>query len=148
MTTTILEGSHNDADDLRAALFGRSVVDVKMYEGYSGPKVGYYRAEGEVHLDDGTILYLAGNVGGCSCGAGDYELTKLNDLPLNGITNVEIKVNGEDVDDYGYGAQTYSIFVLAMGNEPVELAAFEGDDGNGYYGTGFWFKIVAPEDVA
>lgn len=147
MTTTNLEGRHNDADVLRDALFGRSVVDVKMYEGYSGPKVGYYRAEGEVHLDDGTILYLAGNEGGCSCGSGDYYLSKLNDLPVNGITNVEIKATPKSENRYE-DAYTYSIFVLTMGGEPVELASFEGDDGNGYYGTGFWFTIVAPEGVA
>jgi hypothetical protein len=35
------------------------------------------------------------------------------------------------------------VFVLAF-NGCTELAAFEGDDGNGYYGTGFWFQ-VAPD---
>jgi hypothetical protein len=34
------------------------------------------------------------------------------------------------------------VFILAQGLGPVELAAFEDDDGNGYYGTGFWFSII------
>lgn len=148
MTKTILSGTQDSGEALRAALFGRSVVDVKMYEDDSGPEVGYKRAEGEVRLDDGTILYLAGNDGCGGCPSGEYYLTKLNDLPLNGITNVEVRVDDSNTDKYGEGPMTYSIFVLAMDGKTVELASFEGDDGNGYYGTGFWFTIVAPEDVA
>lgn len=37
-------------------------------------------------------------------------------------------------------SHTYRIFVLAQ-DQRFELAAFDGDDGNGYYGTGFWFTV-------
>ena len=120
--------SHDDTDDLRAALFGRSVVSVHDYS-----------PEGRVLLDDGTELILQGNEGGCSCGGGDYSLTQLNDMPINGITNVEVDVEGHGNDT----RLTYRIFVLAQ-DERFELATFDGDDGSGYYGSGFWFTVNAP----
>ena len=124
--------SHDDTDDLRAALFGRSVVSVQTDE-------DDYNPEGRVLLDDGTELILQGNEGGCSCGGGDYALTRLNDMPINGITNVEV-----DVEKIGSGTRlTYRIFVLAQ-DERFELATFDGDDGSGYYGSGFWFTVKEP----
>jgi hypothetical protein len=138
-----ITGSQNDVETLRGALFGRSVVSVRMFDNETpGPKAGYYeRAQGEILLDDGTKLYLGGNVGGCSCGAGDYDLTRLNEMPINGITNVEVQATPKSENRYE-DAYTYSVFILAQGLGPVELAAFEDDDGNGYYGTGFWFSII------
>lgn len=140
-----INGYHDDVDLLRDALFGRSIVSVEHFEEGKGPKLDgdYYRSEGVVTLDDGTKLYLAGNEGGCSCGAGDYYLSSLNDMPVNGITDVQIEATPHTDRQYE-DAYTYKIFVLAMGDKPVELAAFDGDDGNGYYGTGFWFTIVKP----
>lgn len=115
--------SYAVVDALREALFGRSVVTVTIDDDY----------EGRVLLDDGTELILDGNVG-CSCGGGDYSLTQLNDMPINGITNVEVVV-----DEHGNGL-TYRLFVIAQ-DERFELATFDGDDGSGYYGTGFWFTV-------
>jgi hypothetical protein len=127
---------HTNVEELRAALFGRSVVSVRM--GEFSEQIAYSETvQGEVQLDDGTVLKLAGNTGGCICGAGDYDLSRLNDMPINGITDVEVDV--EDKDEYG--EKVYRIFVLAQ-DDRIELASFDGDDGNGYYGTGFWFAVV------
>ena len=38
---------------------------------------------------------------------------------------------------------TYRVFVLAQ-DERFELATFDGDDGSGYYGSGFWFTVKEP----
>ncbi len=123
--------TQEDVDTLRNTLIGRSVATVQLDRSL----------QGKVVLNDGTELILGGNEGGCSCGAGDYELVRLNDMPINGITNVEV-----DVEETGeYGEATYRIFVLAQ-DERFELAAFDGDDGNGYYGTGFWFTIRHTSD--
>lgn len=59
------------------------------------------------------------------------------------VTNVEI-----DYEDRGYGdgdqnPEVFRIFVLAQ-DQRFELATIEGDTGNGYYGTGFWFSVVRP----
>ncbi len=124
--------SHDDTDALREALFGRSVVSVQIGD-------DDYSPEGRVLLDDGTELILQGNEGGWSCGGGDYALTRLNDMPINGITNVEV-----DVEKIGSGTRlTYRIFVLAQ-DQRFELAAFEGDDGSDDYGSGFWFTVKEP----
>lgn len=137
---------YEDVDVLREALVGRSVVAVKMADpqmerqtlGKWGPTI-----EGEVRLDDGTVLLLAGNEGGCSCSAGDYELARLNAMPINGITAVDVELDNSQIDpEWGEGPQTYRIFVLGFDGARSELAVFEGSDGNGYYGTGFWFQIV------
>jgi hypothetical protein len=130
--------NHTDIEDLREALVGRSVTSVQL--GGDLPHKPYETTEGKLTLDDGTVLLLGGNTGGCSCGAGDYELVRLNEMPVNGIMNVEIT---DEADEYGEH-HTYRIFVLAQ-DQRFELAAFEGDDGNGYYGTGFWFTVLAPE---
>lgn len=135
--------NHTDIEDLRQALIGRSVTGVQL-GGELPPATTERRysddeTEGKVTLDDGTTLLLGGNVGGCSCGAGDYTLTRLNDMPVNGIMNVEVETTTTE-----YGDTTgYKIFVLAQ-DQRFALAEFEGDDGSGYYGTGFWFKVLAP----
>lgn len=134
--------NHEDVDALRSALTGRSVVAVKMIDttdetvGKWGPQL-----EGEVHLDDGRVLKLAGNGPQCACSAGEYSLTQLNDMPINGIMDVDVTVDAR-VDEYGEGPQTYRLFVLAQ-DDRIELATFDGDDGNGYYGTGFWFSVAS-----
>jgi hypothetical protein len=131
-----------DIDALREALIGRSVVRVNLHSDRPLPDGAYTGPVGEVELDDGSVLVLAGNGPHCACSAGDYDLTRLNDQPINGITNVTVTVDGEP-DEYGEGMQRYGIFVLAFGGD-FQLAEFEGDDGNGYYGTGFVFDVLKP----
>ena len=104
-----------------------------MLVGHAVAKV----AEDHLQLDDGTMLRLIGNEGGCSCSAGDYELTELNGTE-NLITAVEFESSHDDEAD-GY----YRIFVLA-GNDRINLASFEGSDGNGYYGTGYSILVRRP----
>ncbi len=125
-----------DIDALKNTLIGRSVTSVELGGEYDAVDRGWRHPQGKIVLDDGTELLLGGNHGGCSCGAGDYELSRLNDMPINGITNVEV----DRVEHGQYGPSTYRVFVLAQ-DERFELAAFDGDDGNGYYGTGFWFTV-------
>jgi hypothetical protein len=132
-----------EVDTLRETLIGRSVVSVQLGGDLPDVDRGWRTPQGKITLDDGTELLLGGNVGGCICGAGDYDLVRLNDMPINGITNVEVV--DEVVDDNRWEPdRTYRIFVLAQ-DQRFELAAFDGNDGNGYYGTGFWFTVMAPD---
>lgn len=111
-----------DQDDLAAIenlLVGRRVS-----------KVG----DDHLLLDDGTLLKFVGHEGGCACSAGDYDLTELNGVD-NVITRVEIADERVADDAHEYGGH-WRIFVFAD-NERINLATFTGDDGNGYYGTGF-----------
>jgi len=117
----------DDADAITDLLMGHKVTKV---------------AEDHLVLDDGTLLRLVGHDGGCSCGAGDYDLTVLNGTD-NIITRVELhndpKGDGDGYDKTG----VYEIFVFT-GEEKINLARFEGDDGNGYYGTGYHLLVQRP----
>lgn len=140
-------------DRLRSLLFGRKVVHVEVRDerpdSYTSGPTGY------LTLDDGTLLKTWGNDGGCACSAGCYPLTTLNTVD-NAITNVEVEeqADGDGVempcrtcgkaycyegghDNEGY----YRIFVVAEDQRHL-LASFEGSDGNGYYGTGWWLTVV------
>jgi hypothetical protein len=113
---------NGDYSEIKELLLGRKAVKV---------------AEDTLTLDNGITLRFTGHEGGCSCGAGDYDLTELNGVD-NIITNVEFF--DDPADDYGSGSGYYKIFVFAD-NEKINLATFEGSDGNGYYGTGY--SIIA-----
>lgn len=141
-----------DAERMKELLVGKKVVsatvrDVQDDESWDDGPFGY------LTLSDGTQLKLWGNDGGCSCGAGDYPLETLNRVD-NVITNVEIeeRPDGDDMvcdvcsKDYCREHEQpergfYRVFVYA-GDERINLASFEGSDGNGYYGTGWWLSVV------
>lgn len=97
-------------------------------------------AEGVLTLDDGTQIYAKGHEGGCSCGAGDYELAHLATVD-NVITSVrfEDSPSGHDLSGEGW----YRIYVVADAVE-INVASFEGTDGNGYYGTGYALYVRRP----
>lgn len=141
-------------DRLRELLVGKSIVsaltvDEKDYE-WSAPE-----PVGVLTLSDGTTLKVGGNVGGCSCGAGDYPLTTLN-APDGIITNVEVEERPDDDErcpeceaegktwaDECPHRGWYRVYVVAE-DKRLTLASFEGSDGNGYYGTGWWMRVEAP----
>ncbi len=114
--------NETDHDKVADLLVGRRVTKV---------------ADDTLRLDNGTELVFVGNDGGCSCGAGDYDLTALNDVD-NIITRVDFldSPSGDDLDGDG----RYEIFVFAD-NQLVNLATFTGSDGNGYYGTGYSITV-------
>lgn len=129
-----------DESDLAPALVGRRIVQAEI--GETTFKVGGYdsRAEGRLVLDDGTVLYLGGNEGCGGCSSGWYGLTQVAKVD-NLITNVRVEANPDD-DYEGEGA--YRIFVIADAVE-INVAEFEGSDGNGYYGSGFWVVVQPAE---
>ena len=59
------------------------------------------------------------------------ELLELN-VCDNIITNVELVCDDLEY----YGEKSYKIFVFAE-DRKIKLAQIDGDDGNGYYGTGY-----------
>lgn len=97
-------------------------------------------------LDNGTVIRVVPNDGGCSCGAGDYELIQLRESQ-NVITRLDILDEYLDPMYPGYdeGPRRYSIYVLAE-DKRFSLATIEGDDGNGYYGTGFALEVELVTD--
>lgn len=117
--------SHQDKAEIERLLVGHKVSKV---------------SKDTLTLDDGRQLRFVGNDGGCACYAGCYDLTELNGVD-NIITAVEFADDpaGDDLE----GGGSYRIFVFAD-NQKVNLATFEGSDGNGYYGTGYAVVVVEP----
>ena len=99
-------------------------------------------SEDTLVLSDGTELTIVPNDGGCSCGAGDYYIKELNGCE-NMITGVLFDKKEEDESFY-YGNTTYQIFVYAE-NKKINLLSVEGDDGSGYYGTGYRIDVCFPQ---
>jgi hypothetical protein len=145
------EDEHMPSDErLRELLVGRRVVRARIE---SASTADHHGPTGYLTLDNGTVLSVWGNDGGCICGAGDYPLTKLG-VCDNVITNVEVEAS-PDGDEHGRPCGTcgekncwqpyhdnkgsYRIFVLA--EDRRLLASFDGSDGNGFYGTGWWLSV-------
>lgn len=129
----MLRYSEDDEAGLRDLLVGKSVVSATI-----GSVGSYGEVEGRLTLSDGTVLAVGGNAGCGGCSSGWYDLTELNTVD-NIITNVQvIKPPTDSYEDFS-GA--YRVFVFAD-NEAINLATFEGDDRNGYYGTGFWVEVI------
>lgn len=124
-----------DEAEIKKLLQGRRIVSVE----FGSYDFGVYRkASGMMRLDDGTTIYVAPNEGGCACGAGDYELEKLVtvDNAISNVTLEEDKLNE-------YGGTRYRIHVVADAHD-MDLMVVEGDDGNGYYGTGYELIVFKP----
>lgn len=137
----ILVGALSEGESVKAFLDERDEGDIRDL--LVGNRV--VRVDGDTAtLSDGTVIIFVGNNGGCSCGAGDYDLTELNTVD-NVITDVKLE-NLPSGDDYPENPEpgTYRIFVFA-GNQKINLATFEGTDGNGYYGTGYIIFAIVEE---
>ena len=129
--------AYDDTQSIVDALLGRRIVKLEK-----PPVSAYSMGEAQILLDDGTVLLLEGHDGGC-CSAGCYSLeflASLGDVD-NIITNVEFY--NDPASDYTGGEGNYSIFVFAD-NKKINLATFEGSDGNGYYGTGYYVTVRKP----
>lgn len=123
--------NEDSEDDIRKLLVGRSIEEV---------------AGDSLFLDDGTMLTVRPNQG-CVCGNGCYYLDELNHVK-NVITDVELCDEYRDDADLflGYVPRVYRIYVIANGIRSL-LMQVSGDDGNGYYGTGYEIYVEYPKEV-
>jgi len=110
----------DETSRLREVLLGHSVKKI---------------AVDHLELDDGTMLRIVPNEGCGGCGNGWYELTDLNEVD-NIITSVSVETTSKRNEDDYEQAYTYRVFVVA-GDKRINLFTVDGDDGNGYYGTGY-----------
>lgn len=139
--------THYTPDDERASelLVGRRITEATM-DSESLPLLDNYSGRhmaGRLTLDDGTVIYVEPNEGGCSCGAGDYDLVQLSTID-NVITSVRTTVEGTGAD---YDDKSYRIYVIS-GNQEINAIQVDGNDGNGYYGTGYALHVVLPSAVS
>lgn len=98
-------------------------------------------------LDDGTQLVAVGHSGGCTCGQGDFELTKAfyQGSPAGRIMNVIVEMEGEEWYDGDISATGFKVFVI-VDDEKLPLLEFDGYEGDGYYGRGFWLYTYPLEE--
>jgi len=115
---------HSNEERIRELLLGHKITKI---------------ADDHMQLDDGTVVKVVGNGPHCACDAGVYELNDLNEID-NIITNVTFEHEGGDE----YEDQTYRVFVVAE-EKYQELFSVTGNDGNGYYGTGY--QLLVRRDV-
>lgn len=94
-----------------------------------------------LYLDNGVELQVEANEGCGGCSAGWYEIVELNNCE-NAITNVEFVVDNDT--KYDYDETSYKIFVLAA-DKRIKILQVDGDDGNGYYGTGYSIIVTIKE---
>lgn len=104
------------------------------------------KSQASLTLDDGTQLVAMGRGGGCVCGQGDFEFTKAfyQGSPTARIMNAMVEMEGADWYDMDISATCFKVFVIVE-DEKLPLLEFDGYEGDGFYGRGFWLSVYPAE---
>jgi len=129
----------NDTDAITELLMGRRIVSATRGTFNELFTDSWSPVTGRLTLDNGTEIYVRPNQGGCACDSGDYDLTHLVTVD-NIITSVRLAEEG--TGEYATDV-SYRIYVVADATE-INVMAVDGNDGNGYYGTGYELIVVRP----
>ncbi len=98
--------------------------------------------EDTLYLDNGVELKVLPNEGCGGCCNGWYGIEELNGCD-NAITNVEFECEKINPDDAWSEEYSYKIFVYAEDTK-IKIVQVDGNDGNGYYGTGYSIRVKMP----
>lgn len=123
-----------DEDEIRRVLVGRRIISADTVDNAEGDR-------GYLTLDDGVVLEVVGNEGCGGCTNGWYYVSHVATCD-NIITNVVFDYEPRN-ERYTEDAYTYLVFVIA-GDEKINVAQVDGDDGNGYYGSGYYINVKLP----
>lgn len=118
---------HCDQKEIESLLLGQQIVDVDL-------------SRDSMTLSNGVKIDVLPNEGCGGCSNGWYHVEDMNKCEAV-ITSVRF----EEVEIEGECAYAYRVFVLAADKEQIALSV-EGDDGNGYYGTGYSLLVTVPND--
>lgn len=134
------DSPNSEAQDTIGLLIGRYVTNIET--GTFATESWMEECEKPqalITLDDGTQLVAMGRGGGCTCGQGDFEFTKAfyQGSPTARITNAMVEMEGEPGYDGDISATCFKVFVI-VDDEKLPLLEFDGYEGEGYYGRGFW----------
>lgn len=113
----------NEIDKINEMLVGRKIVKAEQKDSFT------------IHLtlDNGQVVQVQGNLGECVPGEGWYQIASIAEaLPGGRIMGVS-----SESDEW---KEHFTLFVMTEGDK-MPLVEFEGSD-NGYYGTGFWLKVL------
>lgn len=121
--------TYYDSDNFTPILAGRYVTSI---------------VDDTMILDDGTCLEFEPNIG-CDCGSGQYYITSMFErgTPTARIMSAEVEVDSVDESDE-YSDLVYTLFVIVE-DERLPLVECQGNNGNGYYGSGFTVRVTVPE---
>lgn len=100
--------------------------------------------EDTLYLDNGVELQVLPNEGCGGCSNGWYGIEELNGCD-NAITDVEFECDRINPDDKWSEEYSYKIFVFAEDTK-IKIVQVDGDDGNGYYGTGYSIRVKLPNE--
>lgn len=137
-----------DAKDTLGLLIGRYVTNIETgtFETEDWME-DCEKPQALITLDDGTQLLAVGRGGGCVCGQGDFEFTKAfyQGSPSARIMNATVEMEGEPGFDGDISATGFKVFVI-VDDEKLPLLEFDGYEGDGYYGRGFWLYTYPLEE--
>lgn len=135
--------NYADTDAISALLTGRRITAVEQgrFDRPDGTSWGD-TITGKLTLDDGTVVMVAPNEGGCACSAGDYYLKSLATCD-NVITSVRVADETDPEQEWSEPDRSYRTYVIADAVE-INAVRIDGNDGNGYYGTGYELIVVLP----
>lgn len=117
---------HYEEDEIKKLLLYRKIEKVEKLDEMHGIMV----------LDNGVELEIESNEGCGGCNSGWYYITELNNCD-NVITDVEFVCTDQEDDP---DSHLYQIFVFAEDTK-IKIVEVDGDDGNGYYGTGYSITV-------
>lgn len=129
-----------NSPDTLSLLIGRYITNIETGTFETRPYMDdCEKPQALLTLDDGTQLLAVGHTGGCSCGQGDFEFTEAfyQGSPSARIMNALVEMEGDDWYDGDISATGFKVFVI-VDDEKLPLLEFDGCEGNGYYGRGFW----------
>ena len=136
MNNNTILNQDSTAEEYTKILRGRYVTDIALTdmddEGYA--------LTATLTLDNGTTLTVEANEGCGGCANGWYWLEETYKRGNSRARIMSAHV-GYDEDDEA-ALSVYTIFVMVDGNpSQLPLTTVRGDDGNGYYGTGFTLTV-------
>lgn len=115
--------SWNEIDKINEMFVGRKIVKADQKDSFT------------IHLtlDNRQVVQVQGNLGECVPGEGWYQVASLAEALPGG----RIMAVSSESDKW---EEKFTFFVMTEGDK-IPLVEFEGSD-NGYYGTGFWLKVL------
>lgn len=120
-------------DEIKETLIGKQITHIEQKDDFTV----------EVTLDDGVILTLAGNEGGCGCGNGDWVISELlsdSGKPSGRVMNAWVDDRIGADEEMGEISGPVTVFIMVEGRE-YPLVEFSGFD-NGWYGHGFYADVT------
>lgn len=133
--------------DTLGLLIGRYVTNIETGTFITDPWMeDCEKSQALLTLDDGTQLVAMGRGGGCVCGQGDFEFTKAfyQGSPTARIMNATVEMEGLEWYDMDISATCFKVFVIVE-DEKLPLLEFDGYEGDGFYGRGFWLTVYPAE---